>query len=165
MSGCDGMTVPDVLAVLEGLDRAGVRVWLEGGWAVDALVGRQTRPHRDLDLDIDVRQTDAALEALRTLGYRTDGDFRPNRLELTAPGRGLVDLHFLTFDDAGNAVQFGMAGEVYPCPAEAFVSGSLAGRRVHTLAAAQQIAWRTGYEMREVDRHDLALLRGLLGER
>src|SRR5438477_4113231 len=31
----------------------GCRFWLEGGWGVDALVGRQTRPHRDLDIDVD----------------------------------------------------------------------------------------------------------------
>jgi hypothetical protein len=42
--------LPEVVDVLERLDRAGVPVWLDGGWGVDALVGRQTRPHRDLDL-------------------------------------------------------------------------------------------------------------------
>ena len=125
MADGDGMPIDDVLAVLGVLDQAGVRVWLEGGWGVDALVGRQTRPHRDLDLDVDVRDEDTAVRALRTLGYEIEGDFRPNRIELTAPGRGLVDLHFLTFDESGGAVQFGMAGEVWPCPAEAFVTGTL----------------------------------------
>jgi polyisoprenoid-binding protein YceI len=39
--------------VLDALHRVGCRFWVEGGWGVDALVGRQTRPHRDLDIDID----------------------------------------------------------------------------------------------------------------
>lgn len=36
-----------MLAVLGG---AGADVWVGGGWGIDALVGRQTRQHRDLDL-------------------------------------------------------------------------------------------------------------------
>ena len=34
------------------LQSAGVRVWLDGGWSVDALLGEQTRPHADLDLAV-----------------------------------------------------------------------------------------------------------------
>lgn len=156
------MGVAEVQAVLDALDAAGVRVWLEGGWAVDALVGRQTRAHRDLDIDVDVEREAAAIDALRALGYRVDGDFRPNRVELVALRRGLVDLHLLTFGEDGNAVQFGMAGERYPCPATSFGTGTIAGRTVGCLTAQQQIAWHAGYELRDVDRHDLALLRALL---
>jgi lincosamide nucleotidyltransferase A/C/D/E len=42
----------DVLVVLDQLDRAGLMVWLDGGWGVDALLGRHSRPHQDLDLVI-----------------------------------------------------------------------------------------------------------------
>ena len=28
----------------------GITVWVDGGWGVDALLGRQTRPHSDLDI-------------------------------------------------------------------------------------------------------------------
>ncbi|MGZ4382041.1 MAG: nucleotidyltransferase domain-containing protein, partial [Gaiellaceae bacterium] len=44
------MRATDVLEVLAALGEAGVRASLEGGWGVDALVGRQTREHEDLDL-------------------------------------------------------------------------------------------------------------------
>jgi hypothetical protein len=30
------LEAPDVLAILDRLDRAGVVVWLDGGWGVDA---------------------------------------------------------------------------------------------------------------------------------
>lgn len=30
-----------------------MRVWLDGGWGVDALLGRQTRPHDDMDIVIE----------------------------------------------------------------------------------------------------------------
>jgi lincosamide nucleotidyltransferase A/C/D/E len=31
---------------------AGLVVWLDGGWGVDALLGYRSRPHQDLDLVI-----------------------------------------------------------------------------------------------------------------
>jgi hypothetical protein len=40
----------DVLGILDQLDGAGLMVWLDGGWGVDALLGRHSRPHQDLDL-------------------------------------------------------------------------------------------------------------------
>jgi lincosamide nucleotidyltransferase A/C/D/E len=36
--------------VLELFESEAIEVWIDGGWGVDALVGRQTRPHEDLDL-------------------------------------------------------------------------------------------------------------------
>ncbi len=47
------MALKEVLTVLQALDGVGCRYWLEGGWGIDALVGRPTRPHRDLDVDFD----------------------------------------------------------------------------------------------------------------
>jgi hypothetical protein len=36
----------DVVVVLDQLERAGLVVWLDGGWGVDALLGYRGRPHR-----------------------------------------------------------------------------------------------------------------------
>jgi lincosamide nucleotidyltransferase A/C/D/E len=46
-----GMSASDVLEVLNAIRSTGRRCWLEGGWGVDALVGRLTRPHRDVGID------------------------------------------------------------------------------------------------------------------
>jgi lincosamide nucleotidyltransferase A/C/D/E len=35
----------DVIELYQALAAAGVDIWIDGGWAVDALVGRQTRRH------------------------------------------------------------------------------------------------------------------------
>jgi lincosamide nucleotidyltransferase A/C/D/E len=58
-----------VLEILAALEASGVRPVLLGGWGIDALVGRQLRPHRDLDLLTEARQLDQASETLRRLGY------------------------------------------------------------------------------------------------
>ena len=160
MSG--GMPVEAVLAVVDALERAGVRAWLDGGWGVDALVGRQTRAHRDLDLALDVRDEAAALAALRTRGYEVETDERPTRVELAARDERWVDVHPLTFDAGGDGIQRGPAGERWVYPADCFVTGSLAGRTVGCISAAQQVLFHSGYELREQDRHDLALLRELI---
>ena len=54
----------EVLAVLAALSALGCRLWLEGGWGVDALVGHQTRAHRDLDVDLDARCEEPVLAVL-----------------------------------------------------------------------------------------------------
>jgi hypothetical protein len=48
----------DVTGILDALDEAAVTHWIEGGWGVAALAGRQTRPHRDLDLAVDAADLD-----------------------------------------------------------------------------------------------------------
>jgi hypothetical protein len=61
------MSAADVGTVLGIAHRAGFdRVWIAGGWGVDALVGRQTRLDSDLDLAVDITQMalDHLLQAL-----------------------------------------------------------------------------------------------------
>jgi lincosamide nucleotidyltransferase A/C/D/E len=96
--------------VLAALTALGCRFWLEGGWGVDALVGHQTRPHRDLDVDLDARSEEPALAVLAEMGYTVETDWRPNRIELHAPGRGRVDLHPLLIDENGSARQAALHG-------------------------------------------------------
>jgi len=47
------MTADDVCGFLDLLDAQGIRIWLDGGWGVDACLGSQTRRHGDLDIVID----------------------------------------------------------------------------------------------------------------
>ena len=44
------MTADDVCMFLT---LPGIRVWLNGGWAVDACLGHQTRRHADLDIPLE----------------------------------------------------------------------------------------------------------------
>jgi lincosamide nucleotidyltransferase A/C/D/E len=63
------MTVDDVIEVLDRLAIAGVEIWLDGGWGVDALVGRQTRAHADLDLALARSDLELAATALGEAGF------------------------------------------------------------------------------------------------
>ncbi|WP_435126655.1 nucleotidyltransferase domain-containing protein [Micromonospora tulbaghiae] len=92
------MNAHEVHTVLDTLASVGCPAWISGGWGVDALAGRQTRRHRDLDLAIPAEHEGAALRALGQLGYVIETDWRPVRVEVAAEGRGRVDLHPLAFD-------------------------------------------------------------------
>lgn len=155
------MDAAEVHTVLDALASAGCRAWVAGGWGVDALVGRQTRHHRDLDLAIDAATEPSALRALSEHGYQVETDWRPVRVEVAAPGDRWVDLHPVTFDEAGNGVQADLGGAVFNYPADCFVSGTIAGRTVGCLSVRQQLTFHSGYEPGEVDLADLALLSEL----
>jgi lincosamide nucleotidyltransferase A/C/D/E len=150
----------EVTNVLDALADAGVRSWVGGGWGVAVLVGRQTRQHRDLDLAIDADQLQTCLDTLRRLGYVTETDDLPVRIELAATGRGWVDVHPVTFDAEGHGRQAAHDGQ-FPYPPEAFTSGELHGRRIQCLSVVQQQAFHSGYELQAKDHHDLAQLRDL----
>ncbi|MEV7533065.1 nucleotidyltransferase domain-containing protein [Streptomyces hydrogenans] len=105
-----GVNIADLFPVLDALRAADVPHWVAGGWGVDALVGRQTREHRDVDLAFDASCQTAAMRALVSLGYRTETDQLPARVELAAPGRRWVDLHPVVFDAGGLGRQSDLKG-------------------------------------------------------
>jgi lincosamide nucleotidyltransferase A/C/D/E len=69
--------IDQVLDLLARLAAAGVRVWIGGGWGIDALVGEQTRSHDDLDLAVDTRDEAHAIHTLQHAGFRIAENHRP----------------------------------------------------------------------------------------
>ena len=78
------MPAESAVGVVDALDAAGVAVWVDGGWGVDALLGRERRTHDDLDLVVRLDQVEAAVAALRPLGFFPTVDSLPVRLVLAA---------------------------------------------------------------------------------
>ena len=155
------MELHEVERVLDRLDQEAIRYWVLGGWGVDALVGRQTRQHRDLDLAIDEAQWDAGLDALAALGYAVETDWWPIRVELSAP-HGWADLHPVRFAESGDGVQAGPDGTTYDYPKEHLVVGLLDGRTVRCVSATWQHRVHSGYAPRPQDLHDLTVLATLM---
>lgn len=153
------MTANDVLEAMRRLQAAGIQAWLDGGWGVDALLEEQTREHNDLDLVIEVSNSDAAREALRTLGYEIALDERPTRLELKAPRDRQIDLHTVIFDDDGSGVQHLQDGRSYRYPPAGFAGeGKVAGKVLPCMTPEVQLECHAGYKPTEKDRHDVELL-------
>ncbi|MGZ4600319.1 MAG: nucleotidyltransferase domain-containing protein [Oryzihumus sp.] len=152
-------TAADVVEVLHLLNAVGASPRLSGGWGVDALHGQQTREHRDVDLAVDAGRLDACVETLQRNGFVVTTDWLPVRVELSDPGGGRhVDLHPLHSAADGSAWQAGLDGSRFDYPADAWCAGSVGGMEVRCLSARMQRAFHAGYELRDVDRHDLRLL-------
>jgi hypothetical protein len=74
------MSADALVDLLQAFDRAGIELWLDGGWAVDAVLGEQTRSHKNVD--VILRQLDLARlqELLRGRGYaRREGGTESRR--------------------------------------------------------------------------------------
>jgi lincosamide nucleotidyltransferase A/C/D/E len=159
------MTAADVHALLSLVRAAGVEVWIAGGWGIDALVGEQTREHRDLDLLHRVEQEPLLLATLTGTGFTETVDWRPIRFVLAHLDYGLeLDLHPLTFAEDGSAVQASPDPEQpFRYPASCFVTGTIGGVTVPCVSAEQQVYFHQGYEPTDRDRQDMAQLRRVFG--
>lgn len=155
------MEQSEVHAVLGALRTAGIPTWVAGGWGVDALAGRQTHAHRNLDLLVDAERLGDCLSTLTARGYAVETDWLPVRVEVGAAGRGWVDVHPVWLAADGSGVQAGLDGTRFDYPPDCFTTGNLAGREVPCLTAAQKQLLHTGYEPRAQDVHDLRVLRTL----
>src|SRR5215203_6925381 len=117
------MEASDVASLLGHLSNNGIRVCVAGGWAVDALLGRQTRHHHDLDLAVDADQLDELLNLLATLAFVPREDWLPVRIELEDPRGRRVDLHPLRFAEDGSAVQTSLGSTDFDYPSDAYTTG------------------------------------------
>lgn len=154
------MQEQDVLEIIHRLEEAGVKVWLDGGWGVDALLGRQTRPHDDVDVVIAFDQVPLAEEILRGAGYVVTEDERPTRFVMCASQERGVDFHPVIFDQQGDGLQRLPDGTDFHYPCEGFLGrGSVGGQTVRCITAEAQVLCHLGYEPDEKDVHDMLQLR------
>ena len=155
------MEAADVLDLLQALDELQIACWVDGGWGVDCLVGRQTRPHGDLDLVLartDVEQVRALLAAR---GYAVIRDWLPTSLALRDADGREVDLHPVDPTDDGGGVQVLPDGGTWRYAAP--VPGAIAGVVVPCAPATDQLLMHQGYRPRDVDHADVRLLAETFG--
>ena len=64
------MRASEAADVIAALTDAGVDVWVEGGWGVDAFVGVEARAHKDRDLVVPLGAADVVVQLLEAQGFR-----------------------------------------------------------------------------------------------
>ena len=153
-------TAERVRAFLERVKQ--FELWIDGGWGVDALLGKQTRAHSDLDLIIS-DTTLAALEAhLLQAGFKRiplDG------IVFEAPDGLRIDIHQVSFDDAGWGSFDLSDGREWPFPPSAFAGqGHVHGKPVRCLSPEAQVQCHgQGYVPQPKDLADMQALQKRFG--
>ena len=164
--GTSPCTGADVLEIIGLLTSAGVDVWVDGGWGIDALLGEQTRPHADLDVALPTRHWQLAQQALEARSFRLVRDDGPYNVVLMDPTGRLVDLH--AFDDTTTLMgvdgieRHGPDGLAYETGGFCGV-GTIDGQQVACMSAEFQVRSHTGYEVDENDWHDVRHLHERFG--
>jgi lincosamide nucleotidyltransferase A/C/D/E len=147
------------------MDGLGVRVWVDGGWAVDACLGTWTRSHGDLDIAIEERDVPAAVAALRARGYGPveRGDTSAWNFVLGDGSGHRVDFHVIVLDATGRGV-YGPPEHGLCYPAQALAgSGVIGGRAVACISPEWLVRFHTGYEVDEDDWADVSALCARFG--
>ncbi len=154
------MTAADVEGFVELADELKVTVWLDGGWAVDACLGEQTRRHSDLDIVVTKRDAAVLEIALRQQGF-TDvprDDTRPWNFVLGDEEGREIDFHVIELDHNGDGV-YGPPENDDRYRAEALSGrGVINGRAVRCMTPEWLVASHTGYELQDKDHADVAAL-------
>ena len=105
-----------MVGVLDALAQAGIRVWLDGGWGVDALLGEQTRVHDDLDIVVELHRVEDTIAALTPHGFVLCENVLPTWAVLRSADGRQIDMHPITFDGEGTGWQAGAMPDGTDCP-------------------------------------------------
>jgi lincosamide nucleotidyltransferase A/C/D/E len=160
MSSGSHMSARDTADLYRFLESVGVPVWIDGGWAVDALLGMQTRPHADLDIALETRLLSALRSALGTRGFASlpRDDERAWNFVLGTRAGVQVDVHAFTFDENGDGVYGPPENGDYYCADALSGIGTIDGRPVRCISPQWLVRFHTGYPLKEKDFHDVKAL-------
>jgi lincosamide nucleotidyltransferase A/C/D/E len=154
------MDADRVVGLVAHLASRAIPVWLDGGWAIDALVGRQRRPHDDLDLVAGREDVARIGAALGDRGYlRVDaGD--PRIVVMLDDAGHQVDVHPVVFTAEGDGIYQMTTGGEWIYPRAGFSGwGEVLGQRVPCLTPeVMMLCHASGYVLDDVHQADVAAL-------
>lgn len=150
----------NVLELYSFLKQSQLKIWLDGGWGVDALLGQETRPHQDLDIIIQQKELSSCYQILKSRGYReiSRDDTCAWNFVLGDNTGHEIDVHVIAIDDNGNGI-YGPVERGIFYPAESLMGiGSISGIEVNCLTAEYQVQSHTGYKLKDKDFKDVFAL-------
>lgn len=144
------MKAEDVIELYKLLEEKGIEVWIDGGWGIDALLEKQTRPHNDLDIAIKHKDTQKLRLLLSRKGFKEKKrDSEWNFVLYDIDGRE-IDVHTFTFDDKGNSIE----GIAYT--EESLTgTGTINGQTVKCISPEYVIKFHVKYQPKDKDLKDI----------
>jgi lincosamide nucleotidyltransferase A/C/D/E len=167
----------DALDLYKLITSRGIRLWVCGGWGVDALLGQATRPHHDLDVLMLSEEVTHLRRLLARHGYRLKEFWEENRWITDGVGKRIatafvlwdalereLDVHALHLDAHGNGLPDWEKAEGFLfTPGDLGGEGIIAGGRVACLSAAMQMRAHSGYQIPEKQFGDIEGLHEKFG--
>lgn len=154
------MNASDVIELHDLLTKNGIDLWIDGGWGVDALLGRETRPHEDVDIVIRQKDVSKMRTLLARQGFKdvTRDDTSTWNFVLGDSKGRLVDVHAIVFDEKGNGL-YGppKKGIMYPALSLTGI-GTIHNHSVKCISAEYMVTFHSGYTLEENDFHDVTAL-------
>lgn len=154
-------TKEDLMTVINILENAGIIYWIDGGWGIDILVGKQTRCHRDIDINFDSQHTEKLLNILFEYGYEVDTDWKPVRIELYSEKYGYLDIHPFVLNEDGTSKQADLEGGWYEFDKDLFGNAVFEGKMIPCISVKGQKLFHSGYDLRDKDKHDILILENI----
>jgi lincosamide nucleotidyltransferase A/C/D/E len=161
---CTETAADELVRLLDALGAAGVQVWVDGGWGVDALLGKQRRSHDDLDVVVEISDVGRLQDVLKRQGYTFQSREAPLSFELVDPEGRQVDVHPVTFDEHGDGIYQMDNGKTWTYSAEGLAGiGHIAGRQVRCLTPELQMRVHAGYKLSAKDHEEIRALQERFG--
>lgn len=133
-----------------------IKVFLDGGWGVDALVGYETRAHNDIDIFVEKSNYHRFIVLIKNNGfYEVKMEYTTMSHTVWEDEKGrIIDLHCFEYAENGEIVY---EGEHFS--SETFSGkGSIDGTEVSCIEPHSQVMFHLGYEFDENDMHDVKIL-------
>ena len=136
--------------------RTSSKVFLDGGWGVDALLGYQSRAHNDIDIFVEKNDYQNFIEIMKANGfYEIKMEYTTlNHTVWEDLKNRIIDLHCFEYTDEGEILY---DGDCFPV--ETFSGkGRIEEIEVSCIEPYSQVMFHLGYEFDENDAHDVKLL-------
>lgn len=142
----------EVVRIYQLFEENSIQIWIDGGWGIDALLGKQSRPHEDLDIAVQREDVKKLRDLLSEFHEKPENSSEKNFVLEDKKGHK-IDVHVFEFDDKGNKV-YGIS-----YPKESLTgTGKIGKVVVKCISAEYVIKFHENYEPKEKDLLDIRAL-------
>ena len=150
------VSITDAKQIIRLATDAEIKVFLDGGWGVDALIGYETRRHNDIDIFVEKKDYNKFIHIIKNNG------FYEIKMEYTTTNhtvwedlkKRIIDLHCFEYTKNGEILY---EGDCFP--SEIFSGiGKIEEIEVSCIEPYSQLLFHLGYDYDENDMHDVKLL-------